>query len=384
MNKEENIEQFWEKIREWFLNKGIDAQRFPLYDSAVELVADVETRQLYDDFCSEFSEKCIYENEILSNRYKLFRVEEVDVYAYYTAGDERIRVICSKHTEYPFVMECDDYNDDIKVAVLNMSYCEQSGSGNGMCMVLTLGDGRFVIYDGGFKESDGTRLFQYLNENNIREDGITIAAWVLTHGHEDHYGAFVHFTKKYSETVKVQYFVLNPILNCREREDFLIGVPDMIRKNYTYSKILIPHSGMKFQFNNLQMEVVFTHEDVLPQAVAVINDASIITRLSANGKTILVMGDCQFTTPLVQRALGKYVKSDILQVPHHGDSGGSKDFYDLVDPETVVYCTSSEKFAKAKSKDWYLAPNHYLLNGLHVKNVIVADDGIQTLVINKE
>lgn len=372
-----------ERLSRWFHEKGIDMQRFSLYDSAVELIAKVEMQQ-YEDFCKVIAGECVFENKIIGNRYKMFQSEDLDVYAYYTAGDNRIRVICSKHMQYPFGLECEEHNEDIKIAVLNMSYHEQPGGNNGLCMVLTLGDGRFVIFDSGYMKSDSDRLLQYLRENNRREDGITIAAWILTHGHEDHYGAFVHFVRAYSDCVTVQYFMLNPVLNCGEGTDALIEVADMIKKNYPHSNILIPHSGMKFQFSNLQMEVLFNHEDVLPKRVLTINDASVVTKISANSKTLLMMGDCQWCVPLVQRAMQEYVKCDILQVPHHGDSGGTQEFYNVVDPETVIYTTSLEKFKQENSTDWYLAPNYYLLNNLHVKNVVVADDGIQTIMIHKE
>lgn len=374
------IEKIEEKLTEWFGDKGITVQKFPLYDSAIELIAKVELQQ-YVEFCSAIEGECIFENEILENRYKLFQMEEVDVYAYYTVGDSRIRVICSKHMQYPFGTECQKSADDVNIAVLNMSYNEQPGGNNGLCIVLTLGDGRFVIYDSGFMKSDGDRLFQYLKESNVRADGITIAAWVLTHGHEDHYGAFVHFVKAYSDCVSVQYFMVNPVLNCKEREDDLIEVVEKIKENYSKSEILIPHSGMKFYFDNLELEVLFNHEDVRPQRILTINDASVVTRLRANGKTMLMMGDCQWCVPLVQRAMQGYVKSDLLQVPHHGDSGGTQEFYNLVDPETVIYTTSLEKFKQENSTDWYLAPNYYLLNKLHVKTVVVADSCVQRLVL---
>lgn len=380
MDMKMKIEKTTEKLTEWFSNKGITVQRFPLYDSAIELIANVRTQQ-YEDFCSTIDGKCVFQNEILENRYKLFQMEEVNVYAYYTAGDSRIRVICCKHMQYPFGTESQERSGAINVAVLNMSYNEQPGGNNGLCIVLTLGDGRFIIYDSGFMQSDGDRLFQYLKENNTREDGITIAAWILTHGHEDHYGAFVHFMQDYFNCVNVQYFMLNPVLNCKERIDDLIKVVEIIKANDSQAKILIPHSGMKFQLSNLELEILFNHEDVLPQRVLTINDASVVTRLRGNGKSILMMGDCQWCIPLVQRAMQGYVKSDILQVPHHGDSGGTSEFYDLADPETVIYTTSLEKFKQENSTDWYLAPNYYLLNKLHVKSVVVADFCVQSLVL---
>ena len=48
----------------------------------------------------------------------------------------------------------------------------------------------------------------------------------------------------------------------------------------------------------------------------------------------------------------------------------------------MIYSTSLEKFKQENSTDWYLAPNYYLLNKLHVRNVVVADSCVQRLVIH--
>ena len=268
------------------------------------------------------------------------------------------------------------------LAVLHMNYQLQGGQNNGLGLVFTLEDGSFLICDGGFKEEDGERLYRYLCDRNQGSDGILITAWIFTHGHEDHYGAFLWFTQKYGSLVRVRYFLFNPVLNCREGTDYLCSLADTVAAAYPEAVQVVPHTGMKFRFCGLTLEVLFTHEDILPLPVTSFNDSSTVTKVTfSNGVQCLITGDIQSRSrvSLLQNNMGKYLKSDILQVPHHGDSGGTEGFYELIDPSVVIYSTSNEKFERISRKDWTLAPNAFLLNELHVKNVIVADEQVQAV-----
>ena len=66
-----------ERLSRWFREKGIDMQRFSLYDSAVELIAKVEMQQ-YEDFCKVIAGECVFENQIIGNRYKMFQSEDLN------------------------------------------------------------------------------------------------------------------------------------------------------------------------------------------------------------------------------------------------------------------------------------------------------------------
>ena len=58
----------------------------------------------------------------------------------------------------------------------------------GMCYVIRLFDGRFVILDSNTGEyEENQRLFDVLNSQNVNEK-IIIAAWFFSHAHLDHIG----------------------------------------------------------------------------------------------------------------------------------------------------------------------------------------------------
>ncbi len=389
MKASEQIRKIVDESLAWLETvHGVSARVFSLYGDALELIAENVGLSLYEEFCSYLNGQWHYENRILNNLYRLFSVGELDVYAYYTDSEHRLRAVVAPRSVYPLAEDCHfTSNTAPTLSVLNMSYELQPSHDNGLGLILTLDDGSFVIYDGGFLESDADRIRDFLTQRNTRADGICITAWIITHGHEDHYGAFVWFLKKYHDLVKVKYFLLNPINHCGEGKDYLATVSELIDLYYTDATKLIPYTGMKFQFQNIRIEVLFTHQDILPLPVTCFNDASTITKItSPDGTTLLVTGDIQTRSrsSLLQNNMREYMKSDILQVPHHGDSGGTPDLYSLIDPHTVIYSTSNDKYERIRSEDWALAPNVFLLEKMQVKRVILADGGIKDILLTQK
>ena len=93
---------------------------------------------------------------------------------------------------------------DTSFAVIPLDYTHRElTDGHGMCYIITLEDGRFIIIDGGYGDylageikkepRDSEIIYNYLKYNNKRDGGITVAAWIFTHPHADHYSAFIKF-----------------------------------------------------------------------------------------------------------------------------------------------------------------------------------------------
>ena len=87
-----------------------------------------------------------------------------------------------------------------------------------MCYTETLyksSDGSFIIYDGGFSNSntDGRKLNDVMTEQAPDPNNITIAAWVITHAHGDHHATFASEFTKYRSKVKVENVIFNPPSN---------------------------------------------------------------------------------------------------------------------------------------------------------------------------
>ena len=108
------------------------------------------------------------------------------------------------------------------------------------------------------------------------------------------------------------------------------------------------HTGQELVLGDMTVEVLYTPADLRQGDLNDYNDASLVMRLSVNGKTLLMTGDAATATwKLLASKYGSFLKSDYLQVPHHGAAGGGTvAAYDLIDPD-VLYWPAGENLYNA-------------------------------------
>lgn len=258
---------------------------------------------------------------------------------------------------------------DTRVTAVRLDYPNDS---YGNCYIITLEDGSYVIYDGGFGGS---------NNNAILTDAITalhkditgkepsstnplrIKAWYLSHGHGDHYQNFYQFAKKNAGKVKFEYLITNfpsdtQTYNCYDPNVSLRNELNTFVKNFEGLKYIKVHSGQVFYLCNIKFEVLYTHEDIYPEIIHRYNDSSVALRTTVyhtdgNGTvtadsaavTTLWLGDTQTGGSKCMRAMyGSYLKSDQVQIAHHGGNGCELELYQLVEPTCVWYPHSVDAY----------------------------------------
>ncbi len=249
----------------------------------------------------------------------------------------------------------------------------------GMCYIITLEDGSFVIFDGGASgtmEIGGVtwslseKIWSILNaryemifgEKPQDKDGkrIRIAAWVVTHSHGDHYGTPTSFWASYSsnKTWEMDYlignypsssavhFVANSDINRMSNAQDLAN-----QYGFTFLKV---HTGQKYYFANLEMEVLTTYEDLAPERIKNQNDTSTVLRFTVQATadgvkdgvatnvgapyTMIWTGDANRQQSRYLCAMwGDYLQSDMVQIAHHGNVGCETDFYDCVKASVVWF-----------------------------------------------
>ena len=105
-----------------------------------------------------------------------------------------------------------------------------------MSFVIITREDRAIVIDGGRPE-DMPALKACLG-------GRQIAAWILTHSHNDHYSCFLGFSRMFAEKVEVKRFLLNSpakddtVINLAQHDGFLnTTFFDYIKKvTFMYSK----------------------------------------------------------------------------------------------------------------------------------------------------
>ena len=293
---------------------------------------------------------------------------------------------------------------DTSLAIIPLDYSHREiRDAHGMSYVITLEDGRFIVIDGGYDDyvKDGIKkeprdaeiIYEYLQKNNKCKDKITVAAWILTHSHEDHYGAFLKFNRLHKNNVEIQYFIYNsgdPSAYSSEypTNDFLrCQLPNIIKNDYPTSKIIKPHVGQSISFCNLSITALFTQEGCAPDIKPSANDASLVLRITVNGSSVLFMADSdEAVSSRLVDIYGNTLKSDFMQVNHHGYSGATCELYDHVSPDYTLWTTSKIAFDKRISGEKYefignaVKSNKYIFDKLGRDRCIVADDDVKHII----
>lgn len=225
----------------------------------------------------------------------------------------------------------------------------------GMCYVIRLSDGRFVILDGGCGfEPDLERLRKHLL-THAPSDRPVIAAWILSHPHSDHYLAFNFFMERYGEEVELQKVLLNfpdcndtahyPKLDYSDpRFPYSTSGTDHIPRMYENAhkngaQIHMLHTGQTYRICDAVFEVLSCMEDTVHLS-GNINAISAILRMTLGAQVTLWCTDGSMSITRLPERYGDYLKSDILQIPHHGFQCGTPEAeieaYDLIRPRVCL------------------------------------------------
>lgn len=214
----------------------------------------------------------------------------------------------------------------------------------GTSVVFRLTDGRFIIFDGGdVHEPDSDKLIKCLKEQSPYETPI-IAAWIITHPHADHYECFIRTHEKYPSALNIEKFIYNfTDLNPKdfERIDELASKEDRLKLFDRYihdtgADIYKAHTGQIYEFSGARLEILSSPDDVLLTPVTDINVLSLVIKMTIAGQVIMMCADAFMIKCNLAKRYGKYLKSDILQPPHHMFCGGDIETYDYIDPKVCV------------------------------------------------
>ena len=298
-----------------------------------------------------------------SNKYALFqKVGEYTVYVSYLAkvgytGSARMRVFVQ-----PFGVE---YNTNSAVTSANVCDAQvwqldvdnkNSKQNGGMSYVIRLTDGTFIVVDGGYAtDAEATNLYKVLSQNNVNGGKPVITAWFITHAHNDHYGVLKNFAAKFASSVTVEAFYYNlpeaavvgeegtlTDASIDEAELFLEKFPSAAK----YSKI---HSGMTFGFAGVSATVLGTHEDVKQSYYKSNsltannfkddNDTSTVIKFTIGNQTLMVLGDARtgMSKQLEYTYPASVLKSDMVQMAHHGYTGVQDSLYEAIDASVVLW-----------------------------------------------
>ena len=202
----------------------------------------------------------------------------------------------------------------------------------GQGYVFLLPDGRFIIQDGGCRFEDG-RDFVYDAMKSIAPDpeNMVIAAWVISHAHEDHQEAFEDFAKDHGDDVVIQKVIFNYLASrahimAREDgsrddcEELVHAMYEICSEYLPSTQVVKAHTGQVFTFGSTKMEVIYTVEDFFPSfGIDYTNASSTVVRITIAGQTFMLLADTTHNSgKILERVWKEHLKSDVMQIAHHG------------------------------------------------------------------
>ena len=259
----------------------------------------------------------------------------------------------------------------------------QLGKDAGMCYIIQIKDGRFIVIDGGVSDLTArNNMLLYMQQKSNTEKPV-IACWIITHMDGDHFNnAYAFLTNSYyRSSVEVQGFAYT----FPNVEDFAIRSTDSdYYKKYKQSAIdtyndkiakwdkikqLYPDvnywdmkANDKKSFADVDIHVLITANERLPESVHTHNLRSAAFKMTftqgttstADDKSFMVFGDCSGSARAIWM-INKYgsaiLKSDVMQVIHHGLAGGDKNLYKVVNPDICLWPTHKERFEGKADSD---------------------------------
>ena len=253
----------------------------------------------------------------------------------------------------------------------------------GMSYFFRLNDGRFFVIDGGyFTPGEEDRLLGWLKDLTPFGEKPVIAGWFFTHGHQDHVGNFIQFVRKHREKAEIQkiYYQFQPMDfsnvtgDWREKCNDLATVQEFYRtleQDCPDIPVHILHTGERFSVGGLEMEVLYTAEDLYPTEAS-FNDYSAVIMVTVSGQKILFLGDLgQKGSRVLLESKKDRLACDLVQVSHHGFTGATKELYEATGAKVLLW--PSADFVIRENQNTVV--NRYLLREMDVKEHLVSGTG---------
>jgi Predicted hydrolase (metallo-beta-lactamase superfamily) len=363
-------------------------------DSCSEMIIGNTSREDYDRYLQKIESLGFtkaYSNDITENSFATFYNDKYTLNVGFYKYNLQTRIILEKYSEPVLKLLTDENKTNVvttsQISMLGLEYKKSDGTyaGNGLSILIRLTDGRFIVVDGGFNRAAQANLLvdtmkdqskDYLASTGGR---MRIAAWIITHAHGDHDGMIV---KQYSVIKNAGIIVENFLCNFMSDTERNLAINSYLKAgkgnwsegeggNWTQvydaasalgANMIITHVGHEYNFADAKLEVLYTIESFGPALCNALNTTSLIIKMTfkdpVTGKETVYMSTGDATGngfEISKKMYGSYLKSDLLQVAHHGgttwgNDKGTMDAYKAISPATLVWPMGQVAYPSYKTK----------------------------------
>lgn len=204
-----------------------------------------------------------------------------------------------------------------------------------LSIVLQDRKGSLVVIDGGW-DIDAEHLSEV-----IRSKGGHVSAWFITHPHSDHIGALVKILNTPDSQITIDniYYSLADLSWYEKVEP---SRQEMVQNLMTAlstlpsEKLHTVKKGDEIKVGEISAKVL--NDPYLLDATSV-NNSSVAYKFFMNKVSIMVLGDLgpEAGELLLKDVGASELKSDIVQMSHHGQYGVNKDVYAAINPQIALW-----------------------------------------------
>jgi len=237
--------------------------------------------------------------------------------------------------------------EEIEGASIHFLQCSERLDWNNQSFIIKTKNGKLIAFDGGHSEE--TERFVECLKVLSGEEIPTVSVWLFSHFHGDHYGVYnmLCTDEKYRGKVRVENFYCNLLTEefytKLSREPLPDRVPirtAMLDSEKTLgAKVHTVHAGDVIELDGIRFDVIHAplEEDSRNMNM---NDSSVVYKMTDtdSGQTIMFLGDAEWVcnNHLVNEHADK-LKSDIVQVGHHGCGNVSRECYRLIGAKVYLW-----------------------------------------------
>lgn len=251
-----------------------------------------------------------------------------------------------------------------------------------LSMVLQDKNGNLIVIDGGW-DIDADHLTDV-----IEKKGGRVSAWFITHPHSDHVGALVQILNNPGRKITIDnvYYSLADQSWYDKVESSRSNLVNDLRSalaTLPAEKLHVVRKGEEIKVGQIRAKVL--NDPYLLDATSV-NNSSIAYKFFLNNVSILVLGDMgpDAGKILLEQTTKEDLKSDIVQMSHHGQYGVNRDVYAAINPKIALWpCPlwlwNNDGGSGIGSGDWKTLETRQWMDELGVKLNYCIKDGDQTI-----
>lgn len=246
--------------------------------------------------------------------------------------------------------------------------------------ILQTSQGKLIVVDGGLG-ADGDYL-----RSQIQARGGHVAAWLITHPHGDHVGALYRILQDEANGIPSNITIDGIYYSFAAPEWYTIHDPSEMTMAHSIIGTFagLPQTmlhtvsrGQTIQVDDVTIQVMNDRYELSNDKG---NNASIVYKVYVGGKSILFLGDLGLDggNRLLNESGAQMLKSDIVQMAHHGQGAAGEELYKAIDPSICLWPTpqwlwnnTEGRYKIAQTKSW--------MSRLNVQRHYSTKDGDQVI-----